>query len=127
MNRHKLSAVDMDRVTESPPDGRPLGEIARDIMNHVSEIVRSEFRLVSLEVKQEAAELKAAAISLAIGNVLLLYGGLFLLLGIVYALSIVWPAWLASLVVGAGVAIAGAVLAKVGANRLKRSRLKRTS
>jgi ABC-type cobalamin transport system permease subunit len=89
-------------------------------MNNVSEIVRSEFRLVSLEVKQEAAELKTAAISLAIGNVLLLYGGLFLLLGVVYALTTVWPAWLAALVVGAGVAITGAVLTKLGIARLKR-------
>jgi uncharacterized membrane protein YqjE len=125
MNRQKLSDLDVDRFTESPPDGRPLGAIARDIMDHVSEIVRSEFKLVTLEAKQEAAELKSAAISLAIGNVLLLYGGLFLLLGIVYALSIVWPAWLAALVVGAGVAIAGAVFAKFGVTRLRRSRSQR--
>lgn len=104
---------------DPPNNGRPLGEVLKDIVGHVSEIVRSEMRLVTLELRQEVIELKAAAISIAIGNVLLLYAGLFLLLGVVYALSTVWPAWLAALVVGGGLALIGAVVLKAGIRRLK--------
>ena len=87
--------------SEDPPNGRPLGEVFKEIVGHISEIVRSEMRLVTVEVRQEVVELKAAAISIAVGNVLLIYGGLFLLFGVVYALTTIWPAWLAALVVGA--------------------------
>jgi uncharacterized membrane protein YqjE len=126
MKLHKVSDINVNPAAESAGDGRPIGDIVRDIVNHISEIVRSEFRLVSLEVKQEAAEMKTGAIAIAIGNVLLLYGGLFLLFGAVYLLATVWPTWLAALAVGACVAIAGAVAVKVGISKLKRSRSTRT-
>jgi uncharacterized membrane protein YqjE len=125
MKLHKVSDINTNLTGDAGAE-RPIGEIVRDIVNHISEIVRSEFRLVSLEVRQEAAEMKTGAISIAIGNVLILYGGLFLLLALVYILSTVWPAWLASLAVGAFVTIAGAVAVKLGVNKLKGFRSKRT-
>jgi uncharacterized membrane protein YqjE len=125
MSERKLFDVSKVRDRQSVPGSRPIGDIVRDILNQISEIVRSEFRLISVEVKQEASELKTAGISIAVGNVLLIYGGLFFLLGALYALSIVWPLWLASLVIGTVVAAVGVVALKIGVNRLKRPRWKR--
>jgi hypothetical protein len=49
----------------------------------------------------------------------LLYGGAFLLLGVVYALSTVWPAWLAAIVVGAAVGIIGITVLARGVHKIK--------
>lgn len=111
-------------LTDPPSDGRPIGEIMKDIVGNISEIVRTEVRLVSVELRQEAAALKMAAIAVVIGNVLLLYGGVFLLLGLVYALSTVWAPWLSAVVVGLGTAIVGAIVMAMGIGKFKRPRVK---
>lgn len=107
-------------IDDPPSNGRPLGEIFKDILSHIAEIIRSELRLVTAEVRQEVASLKVAAISIVLGAILTFYGGVFLLLGLVYALSSVWPLWLSALAVGAGVAILGSIVVSVGIGKLKR-------
>jgi uncharacterized membrane protein YqjE len=109
---------------DPPPNGRPIGEVFKEIVGHLAEIVRSEMRLVALELRQELVELKGAAISIAVGNVLLIYGGLFLLLGVVYALSTFWPAWVAALAVGGTLAMIGAIVLNAGIRRLKHPKRK---
>ena len=106
-------------VEDPPANGRPIVAIFREMISHVSEIVRSEILLVSLEVREEIADRKRAAISIAVANMLIFYGGAFLLLGLVYALSTVWPAWLSALSVGAALAIAGSVILANGIKKLK--------
>jgi hypothetical protein len=116
--------IDPDGSSREDPssDGRPISEIFRDIISHVSEIVRSEIRLATIEAKQEIAELKTAAVSIVVGNVLIVAGGIFLLLGLVYGLSTIWPPWLAAVAVGAGVGIIGGVFLSVGIRKLKYSK-----
>jgi len=99
---------------------RPLGEIFKDILGHIAEIIRSVIRLVTVEVRQEVVSLKVAAISIVLGAILAIYGGAFLLLGLVYALSSVWPSWISALTVGAGVAILGSIVVSMGINKIKR-------
>jgi drug/metabolite transporter superfamily protein YnfA len=112
-------------IEDPPPsNGRPLREIFRDIINHIAEIVRSEIRLATLEIRDEVASLKMAVISIAIGAMLAAYGGVFLLLGLAYAVSTVWPAWLAAVAVGAAVALVGGIVVSLGVKRLKRPKLK---
>jgi uncharacterized membrane protein YqjE len=111
-------------VEDPPSNGRPLGEIFRDIISHIAEIVRAEIRLASYEFRQEIVDLKTAAICIAVAAVLVGYGVVFLLLSLVYALSTVWAPWLSALVVGAGVAIIGSVLLGVGVGKLKRPKSK---
>jgi uncharacterized membrane protein YqjE len=107
-------------IDDPPSNGRPLGEIFRDIIGHMAEIVRAEIRLASYEFRQDIVDLKTAAICLAVAAILIGYGVVFLLLSLVYALSTVWAPWLSALVVGAGVAIIGSVVLKVGIGKLKR-------
>jgi uncharacterized membrane protein YqjE len=111
-------------VEDPPPNGRPIGEVVRDIVGHIAEIIRSEIRLATVELREDVVGLKAAAISIAIGNVLLIYAGIFLLLGLVYALSTIWPPWVAALVVGAGLAVIGGLVLRAGIQRIKQPRLK---
>ena len=110
---------------ENPPsNGRPLGEIFRDIVGHIAEIVRAEIRLATLDFRQEILELRTAAICIAVAALLIGYGVVFLLLGLVYALSMVWAPWLSALVVGAGVAIIGSIILGVGVGKLKKPKSK---
>ena len=110
--------------TDDPPqNGRPLGDIFRDIVSHIAEIVRSEIRLAQLELREEVVSLKVAAICIAAGAMLAAYGGVFVLLSAVHALSTIWPSWLAALVVGLVVAITGGITIAMGVKRLKRPRL----
>jgi uncharacterized membrane protein YqjE len=111
-------------VQDPPQNGRPLGEIFRDIVAHLAEIVRAEIRLASLEFRQEIIDLRTAALCIAVAAVLIGYGLVFLLLSLVYALSTVWAPWLSALVVGAGVAIIGSVILKVGVGKLKKPKSK---
>jgi uncharacterized membrane protein YqjE len=110
---------------ENPPsNGRPLGEIFRDIVGHIAEIVRAEIRLASLDFRQEILDLRTAALCIAVAAVLIGYGVVFLLLSLVYALSTVWAPWLSALVVGAGVALIGGVILKIGVGKLQRPKSK---
>lgn len=106
-------------VEDPPTNGRPLVAIFRDMVGHVSEIVRSEILLVTLEFREELLQRKNAAIAIAVAGLLLLYGGAFVLLGVVYALSMVWPTWLSALVVGAVIAIVGSLVLASGIKRIK--------
>jgi uncharacterized membrane protein YqjE len=108
-------------IEDPPSNGRPLGEIFKDMVGHIAEIVRAEIRLASYDFREEILDLKTAAICIAVAAVLVGYGVVFLLLSVVYALSTVWAPWLSALVVGAGVAIIGSVILGVGVGKLKRS------
>jgi uncharacterized membrane protein YqjE len=111
-------------IDDPPSNGRSLGEIFRDIVGHVAEIVRAEIRLASYEFREEIIGLKTAAICIAVAGLLVGYGVVFLLLSLVFALSTVWAPWLSALVVGAGVAIIGSILLGVGVGKLKRPKSK---
>ena len=111
-------------IEDPPSNGRPLGEIFRDIVNHIAEIVRAEIRLASLDFRQEIVDMKTAALCIAVAALLIGYGLVFLLLSLVYALSTVWSPWLAALVVGASVAIFGSVVLGIGVGKLKRLKAK---
>jgi len=103
---------------------RPLGRIVEDILSHLGEIIRSEFRLAQAELRQDLREISSVGIYLAIAGALGLYGVGFLLLGSVYALSFVLPAWLAAVSVGFFLSVCGMVLLALGWRKLKKANLK---
>jgi len=117
-DRFKVVA-DNTAASDTSSDSRPIGTILREMISHLGELVRAEVQLVTLEVRQDIAAKKSAAVSIVVANALLLYGGAFLLLGLVYALSTVWPPWLASVVVGAGMSIIGIVVLARGVRKIK--------
>jgi uncharacterized membrane protein YqjE len=96
-----------------------IAELLQGVIGNVQGIIRSEVRLAKAEVREEAMSAGKAAGMLAVGAVLGAYAVGLLLLTVVYALNGPLPDWLAALIVFAVVAIAAAVLAKIGLDRIK--------
>ena len=110
------SKEDIEAMTRE----RSAGDVLKDIIGNVQEIIRSEVRLAKVETVQEIGKAGTASKIIAIGGVLGLYGGAFILLAIVYALSTVMAAWLAALIVGIALAIPAAVMVSRGMDEIKR-------
>jgi uncharacterized membrane protein YqjE len=102
-----------------PAGGGSIADLLQGIVGNVQGIIRSEVRLAKAEVREEAMSAGKAAGMLAVGAVLGAYAVGLLLLTVVYALNGPLPDWLAALIVFAVVAIAAAVLAKIGLDRIK--------
>ncbi|MGB2668316.1 MAG: phage holin family protein [Candidatus Acidiferrum sp.] len=103
----------------TPQTQRSVSDVLQDIVGNLQQIIRNEFRLAQVEIKEKAAHAKQPATILASGVVIGLYGFGFLLLALVYALSLVIAPWLAALLVGVVLAIAAAILVASGRNALK--------
>jgi uncharacterized membrane protein YqjE len=105
-------------------DGRSLTQILQDIVNHVSDIIRSEVQLAKAEVRQDAAHYAKAGAFIGIAGALAFYAIGFVFLSAVYALQEVMPSWLAALLVGAAVGIAAAILYRSGRKKLAQASLR---
>ena len=103
---------------------RSLADVLQDIIANVQEIVRSELRLASVEIRQELAKAASAGKVAAAGGVLALFSFALLLLAAVYALALIMAPWLAALAVAIVLAIAGSILISAGSKRLKLIHLK---
>ncbi len=98
---------------------RPISAVLHDIVGNFQNIIRAEVRLAKAELNEELRKSRAAATLLAAGALTLVFSALFVLLAVVYALSLVMPAWAAALVVGAGIAVVAAICLVAGIKRLK--------
>jgi uncharacterized membrane protein YqjE len=103
---------------------RSLSDVLQDIVANVQDIVRSELRLASAEIRQELVKATSAGKIAGAGGVLALFALGFLLLSAVYALSLVMAAWLAALIVAVVLAVVASVLISAGNKRLKTVHLK---
>jgi len=97
-----------------------VGDVLKDIIGNIREIIRSEISLAREEMRDKASAAGKAAALVAAGGVLLLYGFGFLLAAIHAALEIAIPAWAAGLVVFGLMLIIGGALAVKGIKNLKR-------
>jgi uncharacterized membrane protein YqjE len=101
-------------------NNRSMTEVLQDIVSDVQEIVRSEVRLAQAEIREELSKAAKSSVLLIAGIVFALYAVGFLLLTIVYALeTAALPAWLAALIVAAGVTLIAVLLLAVGRKRIK--------
>jgi len=105
-------------------DGRSIKQILQDIVNHVSDIIRSEVQLARTEVRQDLMHYGKASTLIGIAGVLLFYAVGFVLLSAVYALQAVMAPWLAAVLVGVAVGIVAAVLYLTGRKKLKQASLR---
>jgi uncharacterized membrane protein YqjE len=103
---------------------RSLADVFQDIVANVQDIVRSELRLASVEIRQELVKAATAGKVAAAGGVLALFALAFLLLAAVYGLALVMPPWMAALAVGIVLAMGGLILISAGSKRLKLIHLK---
>lgn len=100
---------------------RSVLEVLQDILGNFQDIIRSEFRLATAEIKEEAGRVSKPAGTLGAAIVLAIYALGFMLLTTVYALATVMPSWLAALLVSVSVGVLAIVLASLGTKRLRQA------
>ena len=99
---------------------RSLPDVLQDIVGDLQEIIRSEFRLGTTEMKEEAAKAVKPGVTLVTGVVFAVYALGFLLLSVLYGLTFVVPAWAAALIVGALVGLPAMAMIGKGRKGFKR-------
>ena len=91
-----------------------VGELARQLPEQISRLVREELRLAQLEMTQKGKRAGIGAGMLGGGGVIALYGVAALLAGAILALTLVLPAWASALIVGGALLLVSAALAWAG-------------
>ncbi len=99
---------------------RSFADVLRDVILNMQEMVRSEIRLVRVELREDAAKAKPSAVMLIAGGALALLAAFFLVLAIVMAMSMAMPIWVAALIAGATLAAAGGLTLASGVRSLQR-------
>jgi len=99
---------------------RTIPEVLQDIVGNFQEIIRCEFRLAKVELKEEALRASKPVATFGMGLVFGFYGIGFLLLSLVFWLTTLMSVWLAALLVGAALAIVAIALTSSSGKKLRR-------
>jgi hypothetical protein len=124
VNASDFNESRIDNETATRSDGRSLKEILQGLVNHASEIIRSEVQLARAEVREDVTHYARASSLVGSGGALALYAVFFLLLSGVYALQSAVAPWLAALIVAVAVGIVAGILYLVGRKKLAQASLK---
>ena len=117
----------MAQANEATRDGRragqdaTIGELARQLPEQISRLVREELRLAQLEMTQKGKRAGIGAGLLGGGGVIALYGVAALLAAAILALALALPAWASALIVGGALLLVSAALAAMGRKRVKQA------
>jgi len=106
---------------------RSITSIIGDIAEHLERIVRAEFRLARVELRDELRRLERASVLLVIGMVVGLLAVACLLLAAIYALSLVMAPPAAALLVGVITAAIGIACITAGWKRVSGISLPKTT
>jgi len=98
---------------------RSMFDLMRDIGGNIEKLIRSEVRLVKVEVAAAALERVPPVKTMAAGAIVLLYAGGLLLVALVMGLALVIPIWAASLSVGFVMLLIGVVMVNSGRAKLR--------
>jgi uncharacterized membrane protein YqjE len=113
----------MNPETRNPPSGLeevPTGELVNRLAAQVSDLVRGELELARTELTAKGKRVGVGAGLAGAGGVLALYGLGVLIAAVVAALALVWPVWLAALVVGVVVLVVAGGLTLAGRSQLRK-------
>lgn len=113
----------MNPETRRPgdPEQLPTGELVSRLARQVSELVRGELELAKTELAQKGKRAGAGAGLAGAGGVIALYGLGALIAAAIAALALVWPVWLAALVIGVVILLVAGGLALAGRAQLKKA------
>jgi hypothetical protein len=112
---------DRDWAAQDRYGHESVGAIVGDLTSEVAHLARVEAQMAAREVAEKAKRGAAGGGMFAVAGVFAVYGGAAFALAAGLALALVWPAWLAALVVGVVLfAIAGAE-ALIGRSMIKRA------
>ena len=100
-------------------NGRSIGTVLKDIVGNVQQIVRSEIRLASVEVREEAGKAgRSAALVMVGGAVAVLALGCALIAAISLLATMV-ALWSAALIVAAVAGVVGGIFIAAGLKRMR--------
>lgn len=102
---------------------RSLGDLVGTLGRDVVRLVRQEIQLARAEADESLKKAIAALVTIGVALAIALAGLVILLLAAVTALDNIWPAWVASLVVGGAAIIVAAIMAKSGQSKLRTTSL----
>ncbi len=102
---------------------RSLASHVADLGDELYALVRKEVELAKVELSEKVEQAQKGTTALASGGAVLYAGFFFILLAITFGLAAAMPLWLAALIVGAVVAIAGGVMLANGRKRLRSENL----
>jgi uncharacterized membrane protein YqjE len=111
------------------PESRLTGDarvftLFRRLADDVTTLFTKELALLKVETTNAIRETRTGIASMAAGGAVLYAGFLFLLVSAFMGLSLVVDGWLAALIVGAVVAIIGAIMLSSGKKKLEASQFK---
>lgn len=106
-----------------PESERPISTIVTDLWEKAEMLLRQEMRLglteaeekvndLKVELAAKASQLKVELAAKALGGVVLFMGLLSIVAAVILLLSRVMAPWVAALIVGVGISVAGFVLLK---------------
>ena len=107
-----------DRIYRARPE-RPFAALLNALIDDVRRLIRLEFALFKEEMAGNARRLSLGLVAIAVGGVLAFTAWLAIFSAAVIALTIVWPAWLAALVLGAATLMAGGLVLYFGIRRIR--------
>lgn len=100
---------------------RPPRELASELPELVSRLVRDELKLAQTEMKRKGKQFGTGAGMLGGSGLMALYGIACLLACAIAAISLKLPVWLAALIIGAAVLAVAGIAALLGRTRMKKS------
>lgn len=116
-----------DHYAAERPVRRPLAGLVSDLWRESASLIREEAALAKAELSEKVAGAGAGIASMTIGGAIVFAGFLLLLFAAVAALALILPeqhaAWLAPLIVGMAVAVAGALVVSIGLSKLRAANL----
>lgn len=101
-----------------------VGVLLKQLAREVPALLTNEIALAKSEARENMRETKGAVAAVASGGVVLLGGFIVLLMAAVYGLSTVMAPWLAALIVGGVVALAGWAMVQAGKKKFSRDALR---
>ena len=115
-----VSAIDHSSGEER---GRSAGDLLRQLLGDLTVLFRKELALAASEVSQSIDQAKHGAQSMVTGGAVIYAGVLFLLAAATLWLTTMMAAWVAALIVGAGVTVIGILMLAAGKSRMSATKL----
>jgi uncharacterized membrane protein YqjE len=100
-------------------NGRSIGTVLKDIVGNVQQIVRSEIRLASVEMREEAGKAGRSAALVMVGGAIAILAVGCGLIAAISALATIVPLWTAALIVAAVAGVISAVFITAGMKRMR--------
>lgn len=122
---YPVTGHEVPHETAQERHARPATRVLlRELAGEASALVRAEVALAKTEMRENVTEVKRGVASLVTGGAVLAAGLLALVAFAILILAVVMPAWVAALIIGGGLAIAGAIMLAAGKSKVEPSALK---